>query len=392
MVSEVRKVALIINPDTDPRTAECSRCELERGLQVLKSQGYETFVATPAGPLDGIDHYAEPTLAGVRSLVSGMATDENDDIVITVLPHGWYRRSAGMLALTDGTYSDAQLHLDEIPYGRRTVVMSQCFSGNWAQVFSDDPATLFISDGSPGEVTYQGFSYAFWEPGEADWFNRFANAFAALGDLSFPQLIITPGYTSNTTQNYGHTEVIADGQGLAAVLDGLPAGGYAIVASRQALRDPENAQAFAAAATQTPHRYIISTDPTAVGVRGVYKVTPDDIVSFDIPDVKAIAASVAAFELTPGRRLDVLLARLSADDRKGWNAIAKIREMMANDLLTLEDARRAYDGLQAIKDQLTLPGMGTDIEGLLVDLADYMAFYEDVEGYLVPSSAAGTRE
>lgn len=201
MGSEVRKYALILNGDFEMRHLT----NVSRSLKTLKEGGFETFVASPVKPEISYDHYITPTLAGIQTLVNGLQSkiDENDQLVIYTTGHGRFENGEGELCFEGGCdYQTIAPLLDGIRYGQRTVIMDQCYGGNWAKIFLDDPKTLFVSAGSRCEpVCCNEFSPRFWGKdvpdlngdGIVNWQERYA---AAPSDKSLgrSQLLFSTGY------------------------------------------------------------------------------------------------------------------------------------------------------------------------------------------------------
>jgi hypothetical protein len=148
----IKRVAVIINGDGEPRHLE----NVERASKLLRDGGYELYVASPQKPSNNPTMYVAPNSRGILDIGTALtnAIDDDDEVVIYTTGHGG-EQSDGCLSLPNQciSASDAAFkRLLSLPHGQRTVVMDQCYSGNWARLFSADPKTLFISAGSRGET------------------------------------------------------------------------------------------------------------------------------------------------------------------------------------------------------------------------------------------------
>ncbi|MBI2339006.1 MAG: hypothetical protein HYU99_01375 [Deltaproteobacteria bacterium] len=201
------KYALIINGDTESRHLQ----NVERSLaNKFEAEGYETYVASPEEIKAPHDHYVTPTLKNIQTLVAGLKAKigVDDELVIYTTGHGDQEGEEARLCLQGGC--DAQTItplLDGIPYGQRTVVMDQNFSGKWNKVFMDDPKTLFIAAGSENEaVCCQEMAPKFWKKaatipdgndgnkdGWISWQERYAYAVVGVAS-SGPQFVPGTGY------------------------------------------------------------------------------------------------------------------------------------------------------------------------------------------------------
>jgi tetratricopeptide (TPR) repeat protein len=198
----VRKIALIVNGDTEARHLE----NVERSLRALAADGYETYVVSPRQPKAPCDRSVSPTLQNVRDLTAQLKGDADVDLAIYTTGHGDYADGDGKLCLLHTcNYREIASALDAIRYGRRVVIMDQCYGGNFAQRFLDDPKTLFISAGSDRQQTCcQDFSVRFWSPdrraldrngdGVVSWQERFDYAMAVPPKDSTPTFIASEGY------------------------------------------------------------------------------------------------------------------------------------------------------------------------------------------------------
>lgn len=377
-MNDVKKLALIINPDSQTDTAACSRCSVERSLRVLKSQGYETFVASREHPQTPVDHYAAPTQSGIRGLIVQLNADDNDDLVIYVLPHGTRVREAGLFCTDKDCYSEDDLGLDAIPFGKRTVILHQCYSGNWTKIFTDDPNTLFMSQGSRDEIAYQdGFDDIFWKKDAADWPQRFAAAVNVGPHEYFPQFIITPGYTfARTPVEKSAVVYLADQDALTQTLKNLQPGQYAIVASSSALVHTPTAQAFLSAFKHRNSQQLFaqSFDPKREGIRAFYKVSATESVEFTIANPRQIAEELSRFELTAGMRFELLIQRWLQNPSGA--SLSTMEALLAHDALSRTEAKLALAKLRRLSIN---PEQQGDFALLATHLRDYLDYWQEVE-------------
>lgn len=237
MAGEIRKYALIINGDTEERHLQ----NVDRSIGVLKRQGYETFVASPSKPGQMADHYVPANITNIRELIAELRSkiSEQDELVIYTTGHGEGTKDAGSLCLRDGCdYKTMSSLLEGIRYGRRTVIMDQCYGGNWDKLFLKDPRTLFISSGSKTEkVCCQEFAPNFWaekvpdlnRDGKINWQERYANVMNNVSS-SVPQFIPSPGYIEEGTSPFKPAVLkIEDKDKFGEAIKGLKHGQYALV-------------------------------------------------------------------------------------------------------------------------------------------------------------------
>lgn len=236
MVEGTKRLALIINGDTEERHTQ----NVERSLSVLNGLGYETYVASTQDP-GNASHYTYATAANIEQLVEEMRSqlDGDDELFIYTTGHGVESGGEGRLCTSDGCDSDELAHLLDITgYGKRTVVMDQCYSGNWGNLFLDDPSTLFIALGSENETVCCGeFAPNFWYAGVPDangdgivgWQERFAYAFERTVS-STPQLLMSAGYVLDGAPAFGTNVLeVETRQELDQAIASLGPGQYAIV-------------------------------------------------------------------------------------------------------------------------------------------------------------------
>lgn len=184
---KVRRIAVIVNGDTKKETIENHKEDVNRTGQLLKDNGWEMYVASTSKPEFATSMYVDGTSAGVQKLASelGKFMDDDDEFLVFLSGHG----GTNCLGLKDDCvpFKGGPLgRLLSLPHDDRTVVMTQCYSGNWASIFSDS-GTLFVSQGSKGELTYCGqFRPYFFAPdsevpdmngdGAISWQERYAHA------------------------------------------------------------------------------------------------------------------------------------------------------------------------------------------------------------------------
>jgi thiol-disulfide isomerase/thioredoxin len=149
---KVRRIAVILNGDTEDRHRE----NVDRAAQLLKEKGYDIYVASPSMPQMAPTVLVSPDKAGVQKLIGDLSSmlDDDDELVIYTTGHG-DKKGDGCLVMKDACVAQGDpifKRLFALPYAKRTVVMSQCYGGNWARLFAKDPTTLFISAGSKDQT------------------------------------------------------------------------------------------------------------------------------------------------------------------------------------------------------------------------------------------------
>lgn len=234
-----RKVAVVVNGDAEPRHLE----NVRQSVGVLQRQGYDVHVLNRERP-DGIpaDRFFPPTQAGLKALRERLEGQggQDTDLVIYTTGHGDLQEGGGALCLADGCDAEGVSGaLDAIRYGKRTVIMDQCYSGNWGKRFLNDPKTLFISGGSESETTCcQEIAPRFWSDevpdanrdGVISWQERYAHTVTDRELSSTPQYLPSAGYRLEGRAPFrGAVVEVADEAELAANLRALKAGQYAII-------------------------------------------------------------------------------------------------------------------------------------------------------------------
>ncbi|MFH1874049.1 MAG: hypothetical protein ABH859_02560 [Pseudomonadota bacterium] len=208
---QVTRFALIINGDTEDRHRE----NVDLAINVLNSdntdQDYQIFVAsTHEQQPENIDRFLAPTEANISILIQEIENqmDDDDELVIYITGHG---DQDGRVCLPSGCNStllnrilDMGVRENAEPnYGQRTIIMDQCYGGNWRNIFLDDPRTLFIAAGQAGDQTCcNNFAPYFWaanvddqnNDGLISWQERYAHVHNAGGDLTAAQFLSSANY------------------------------------------------------------------------------------------------------------------------------------------------------------------------------------------------------
>lgn len=234
------RIAVVINGDPrEDRHLENAR----RSVEVLKNQGYDVYLLNEERPEDVAgDHFFPPTKAGLAALGQKLKTTAgpDTDLVLYTTGHGNRVSMDGALCLADGCDAkEVSAALDAIAFGRRTVIMDQCFSGNWGKIFLDDPRTLFVAAGSENESTCCGeFAPTFWSDavpdangdGVVSWQERYAHAMAGGVPSSTPRFLPSAGYRLDGAEPFAAGVIeVADEAALKAQLGRLQEGQYAII-------------------------------------------------------------------------------------------------------------------------------------------------------------------
>lgn len=196
------KYALIINGDTEPRHHD----NVEMALARLKEDGYIVFVASTKMPMQtSSDRYIDPTYTDLNAFVDEIRqqTGSEDELVVYTTGHG---TGNGFCLNNYCDTADTITKISDLPHKKMTVVMDQCFGGNFANRFLNKPNTLFISVGSFDEEVCCGeFAPKFWAKEVPDlnkddvisFQERFANVNPSRLITSAPLFIPTQGHTEN---------------------------------------------------------------------------------------------------------------------------------------------------------------------------------------------------
>lgn len=167
-----RRFALIINGDPE----EARHFEnVEQAVHTLKSEDpdYHIAVASSRPPRAPVAAYLPPNAQNLKALIRGLAhkADGDDVFLLYVTGHGNEGTDKkGCLALPDVCLDNSTLaeDINAIPYGKRIVIMDDCYSGGAVPLFSNEKSTV-ITAGSPGElVSCQSFSPYLWDKNVPD--------------------------------------------------------------------------------------------------------------------------------------------------------------------------------------------------------------------------------
>lgn len=332
----VRKYAVVVNGDA----RELRHLEnVQRAVTALKREGYEVYVANPVR-VSGADHYRKGNLRDLEGLVAELnqRIDANDELVIYTTGHGGEEKTsgAGTLCLTDGCAGAPVARLlDAIRHGQRTVVMDNCYGGNWNKIFTNDPKTLFISGGSKNEIdSCQEMAPRLWAPkntipdlnhdGKISWQERYAHAMQPPPSHSAPQFVASAGYTQAGKAPFPATvlEVKTTGE-MDRALGALRPGQYAVVTFSATWCEPckKYEPMFHKMAGEAGGQYLfIHTNNEEIGRE--YHVTgyPTVMVinyqkaTFVISDRERALHEIANFNLTKAQRLALLKTQLRGTD------------------------------------------------------------------------------
>lgn len=242
-----KKYALILNGDTEARHLG----NVDRAVQALRAEGaYDISVASPKAPGAGVERHEAPSREGLEKLLAGMKSkmDDDDLLVVYVTGHGdGGSKGEGCVSLPAECLSLGSLAADlkALSYGKRILVMDNCFSGSGFNFFADAKTTV-VSQGSPGEkVSCQLFSPFFWsdqvpdadQDGKISVQERFQHAVLkgqseSLLQFYSPEPISLSGDVAARPFKTadGKPMEVADGKGLKAQLARLKAGQLALVA------------------------------------------------------------------------------------------------------------------------------------------------------------------
>ncbi|MDO8528113.1 MAG: thioredoxin family protein, partial [Deltaproteobacteria bacterium] len=238
-----KKIAVVVNGDTQRESWAHHQQNVDRSIGVLEKQGYEVFCLNTERPR-GVDqdHYFSSTQEGLRALKEKLQlkTGADTDLVIYTTGHGYRIKEQGTLCLSDGCDADTVASVfDKIPYSQRTVIMDQCYSGNWNKIFLDDPKTLFVSGGGKNETdSCQEIAPAFWAgnvpdvngDGVISWQERYAHALAYPVFHSVPQFVPSEGYRQEGAPPFSKEVVtVEDKNALQEQLKKIKPGQYAII-------------------------------------------------------------------------------------------------------------------------------------------------------------------
>ncbi|MBI2093032.1 MAG: hypothetical protein HYT75_08600 [Deltaproteobacteria bacterium] len=238
MSNSVRKYALVINGSSKPFHLE----NLERSAKILAGDGYSLYVVNPKHPRIDVDQYVEPKIKDVRLLIRRLSDqiDNNDELVIYTTGHGNIDHGIKVLSMKGKGDGALPYLLDNIPYGKRTIIMDQCYGGSWIMQFIDDPRTLFIAEDRDWVDGNRVAPY-FWSDnligpngnGHVLWWQRFAKAVYG-GETARIEPIFAPtwGYFDNGVMPFKpKVKDVKDQEELQHELSKLEPGQFAFVAS-----------------------------------------------------------------------------------------------------------------------------------------------------------------
>lgn len=158
------KFALIFNGDD----AEHHLANVDRAVETLKSEGggYRISVVSPNKPKEAGINYFSASAQGLDNVVKGLGDMDDDDLfVVYVTGHGGEgEHGEGSVVLPDGQFSLEKLgvNLNHLKFGRRLLVMDQCYGANGIDQFADSKTSI-LTAGAKGEtVQCSRFSGSFW--------------------------------------------------------------------------------------------------------------------------------------------------------------------------------------------------------------------------------------
>jgi len=242
-VTPKKQIAIIINGDTDPQSAAKHAENVKRAAGEL--DGYEIFAASTSDDApDGVakDHYYKADPKNIMAMLAEVKAKAGSDTDIVVYITGHGMPEGVCIGENCDTASIFQL-IDELAYKNRTIIMDQCYSGNQAARFTDDPRSLFIAGGNKNQTTCCGeFAPNFFadknkikdlnNDGQISFQERFSHTIAANGKemSSEPQMIFTKGYDDLGSSPFkaGVVEVTTEAE-LKAQLKKLKPGQKAVV-------------------------------------------------------------------------------------------------------------------------------------------------------------------
>lgn len=155
--SGVHRYALVVNGDTEDRHLENARLAAES----LRSQGYEVDEVSPD---NGAGSPAE-ALAKMHKLKT-LAADKNAEVVVYFTGHGDLKGEEPAVVMQGGDLRASQF-VDELASlsCETTVVMDQCFSGNFAARFAEKSNIRFLGLSGKGLTDRcRPFAERLWNP------------------------------------------------------------------------------------------------------------------------------------------------------------------------------------------------------------------------------------
>ena len=329
--AEGRKLALVVNGDSETRHLG----NVERALEVLELDGWLRFVVSPEAPAAGAEVHVDGDLGGLQSIVEQLKEEltSADELLIYTTGHGDKEGDQPTLCLkSDGyLYEEVWALLDINEGRRRTVVMDQCYSGDWAPVFNDDPATLFISTGNDDEKTSCGeWSPLFWSGAEhvADrdrdgvisWRERFGHAVDKGLLTTSPRLLATSGHRSPASTPFEATVrsfPAGDGEDpevwLTEQLARLSPGQFALVQRcDEAIKCAADGLSLDALAKQIAGEHLVLSGPAATETSGI-RIYDSHGFFREVWDLDSVEQQLHDWNLTGAERMQLVGRHLDDD-------------------------------------------------------------------------------
>ncbi len=403
MTTEMQRIAVIINGDIEERHQR----NTDMAIAVLEAQGYETYVASTKPTT--ADHFYNATEAEIMRMLSdaraaAVASGSSEELVIYTTGHGNLEDGIGELCIGHVCKSEPYASaLDDISFRQRSVIMDQCFSGNWSQLFLDDPRTMFLSAGCKNDPTCCGmFSPYLWtqnvpdanSDGVISWQERYANAIAN-GQNLFSQYLTSPGYREEGKPPFeAQVQEVSDAAALTAKVSQLQPGQYAIIMLASPgchyceLYKPEFERMAGAAGGQFLFLYT-GNDDLAREMYGVVAFPTVLIVGFggmkyEVKDRDNVLGEFREIYLNQDQKIELILEKLS-DPKSRIGALGACQ----NILRSAETTQAQIDRVAAaIRQVMNIQGGGT--QG--VAIRAYMSFSRYVSNAEVELAAPALRE
>lgn len=195
-IEKSMKYAVLINGDRTSELAPSHQRSLSALIHQLTPYGFQSFVLAPEppeAPSEYIGPFNPDNIETAAKRLRQIATS-SDTLLFFTASHGseegclqsdyqwdwlndWHDR-----CVSGEIFVEA---FQDIPYEQRIVVLTQCFSGDWAKHYIQDPKTLFMSGSVPGASTLHFFNLGLvYEPmGETTtWRDIFASGVVYLRD------------------------------------------------------------------------------------------------------------------------------------------------------------------------------------------------------------------
>ena len=257
----VRRYAVIINGTSQSGTFQY---DIEAGLSTLNDEGFTTYVAAPekanyiptprcylsrenVDPIFGPECIRNPQKprnplynfdsdrAGINRLLDELKKriDDDDELVVYVSGYG---KASGFCIDNDCATNDIYQRINELPFGKRTVILDTGFGGNQAARFLNHPKTLFISASSEDMLGTIGSSFWTYKPerkmgGDISFGERFAHVATDTNcDIGFPMFLSSSGYKDRGEAPFKNRAVeVQNGSALNEMLKRLRPGQYAMI-------------------------------------------------------------------------------------------------------------------------------------------------------------------